>query len=215
LQELIDDGAPPPVTKACQVVIGGPIGSGRTAMAAGIGTEFAFKNHKVRYLSLDSLLEFAASVRPSHFPDDFGPTTISYWPWSQSQVVIIDGVGPMVAATEHGHEANLERFKAMLQNDLKKVVAILKNCHTIWVLGDLSPPPPREELGKLLAQFAKALAESFKTECDPIPIELSSPPAPQQKRGKRGTILPTTRRAARAADVQNVCRVDRHTGKLY
>jgi hypothetical protein len=118
----------------------------------------------------------------------------------------------MVAANEHGHEANLERFKAMLQNDLKGVVDVLKNCHTIWVLGDLCPPPPRDELGKLLAQFAKTLAECFKGECDPILIELSSPPEPQLK---RGTILPTTRRPARAAAVQNVSRVDRHTGKLY
>jgi hypothetical protein len=36
LQELIDRGAPPSTT-ACQVVIGGPIGSGRTPMATGIG----------------------------------------------------------------------------------------------------------------------------------------------------------------------------------
>jgi pantothenate kinase-related protein Tda10 len=52
LQSLIEGGAPP-AKPPRQVVIGGPIGSGRTSMAAGIGTEFAFKNHKVRYLSLD------------------------------------------------------------------------------------------------------------------------------------------------------------------
>src|SRR5262249_5673033 len=52
LQQLIDDHVPPNKSP-CQVVIGGPIGSGRTSMAAGIGTEFAFKSHKVRYLNLD------------------------------------------------------------------------------------------------------------------------------------------------------------------
>lgn len=211
LQKLIDDGAPP-FTQACQVVIGGPIGSGRTSMAAGIGTEFAFKKHKVRYLSLDSLLEFAANVTGGVFPDDPGPTTISYWPWSQSQVVIIDGVGPMVATNEQGHEANLERFKAMLQHDLGTVADVLKNCHTIWVLGDLSPPPPRSQLETLLAQFAKALADHFESKRDPLVVELSSPPAVQPK---RGTLLPTTRRAARATAVQRVCHVDRKSGKLY
>ena len=87
LQKLIDNGAPPS-TRACQVVIGGPIGSGRTPMATGIGTEFAFKNHKVPYLSLDSLLEFSANATGDDFPNDPGPTTISYWPWSECQVVI-------------------------------------------------------------------------------------------------------------------------------
>jgi hypothetical protein len=211
LQKLIDDGAPP-FTHACQVVIGGPIGSGRTAMAAGIGTEFAFKKHKVRYLSLDSLLEFAANATGGTFPDDPGPTTISYWPWSQSQVVIIDGVGPMIATNEQGHEANIERFKAMLQRDLGSVAGVLKNCHTIWVLGDLCPPPPREQLEVLLAQFAKALADHFESKRDPLLVELSSPPELQPK---RSTVLPTTRREARATAVQRVCHVDRNTAKLY
>jgi pantothenate kinase-related protein Tda10 len=62
LQGLIERGAPRNA-KPCQIVIGGPIGAGRTSMAAGIGTEFAFKNHKVRYLSLDALLEFAVPAR--------------------------------------------------------------------------------------------------------------------------------------------------------
>ena len=61
LQSLIDAGAPP-VTVPCQIIIGGPIGSGRTSMAAGIATEFAFKQNKVRYLGLDCLLEFATNT---------------------------------------------------------------------------------------------------------------------------------------------------------
>ena len=157
LQGLIDAGAPP-TTNPCQVVIGGPIGSGRTSMAAGIGTEFAFKQHKVRYLSLDCLLEFAANVTEHSLPDDPGPATISYWPWSQSQVVIIDGVGPLLAANEQGHEANIERFKTMLKDDLGSVASVLNRCHTIWVLGDLCPPPPRGQLGTVLSDFAKAVA---------------------------------------------------------
>jgi hypothetical protein len=118
----------------------------------------------------------------------------------------------MVATNEQGHEANLERFKAMLQHDLGTVADVLKNCHTIWVLGDLSPPPPRSQLETLLAQFAKALADHFDSKRDPIVVELSSPPAVQPK---RGTLLPTTRRAARATAVQRVCHVDRKSGKLY
>ena len=66
LQSLIDEGAPPAIQPR-QVIIGGPIGSGRTPMAAGIATEFAFKHTKVRYLSLDCLLEFAANASKEMF----------------------------------------------------------------------------------------------------------------------------------------------------
>ena len=115
-------------------------------MAAGIGTEFAFKNHKVRYLSLDALLEFAVNSTETCFPDDCGPTTISYWRWSQSQVVIIDGIGPMLAVDDTGGQANVSRFKGMLDANLSKVAHVLKQCHTIWVMGDLCPPPPSDQL---------------------------------------------------------------------
>jgi hypothetical protein len=40
---LVDDVKAPPDKDLRQVLIGGPIGSGRTEMATGIGTEFAFK----------------------------------------------------------------------------------------------------------------------------------------------------------------------------
>src|SRR5208337_4091086 len=43
LQAFIDEGVPPAKQPPLQVIVGGPIGSGRTAIAAGIGTEFAFK----------------------------------------------------------------------------------------------------------------------------------------------------------------------------
>jgi hypothetical protein len=211
LWELIDAGAPPAMHPR-QVIIGGPIGSGRTAMAAGIGTEFAFKKHKVRYLNLDCLLEFATNATDRFFPDDPGPTTISYWPWSQSQVVIIDGVGPMIALNEEGREASLERFKTMLQNDLGTVAGVLRRCHTIWVLGDLCPPPPRNQLETVLAQFAKAVADYCKSSSDPMIVELGSAPEPQPS---KGTILPATRAAARAVAVQKVRHVDRNTAKIY
>ncbi len=71
LLDLIEAGAPPD-TPPHQIVISGPIGSGRTSMAAGIGTEFAFKQNKVRYLGLDCLLEFAANATERSFPDDSG-----------------------------------------------------------------------------------------------------------------------------------------------
>lgn len=205
LQSLIEGGAPP-ATQPCQIVIGGPIGSGRTPMAAGIATEFAFKHNKVRYLTLDCLLEFAANASRDFYPDDPGPTTISYWPWSEAQVVIIDGIGPVMSVSEPGREANFARFHAMLQNDLKSISHVLKRSYTIWVLGDLSPPPPRDQLGELLADFAKAVAEYCSSSRDPFVVELKSP---QERRHHKGPLLPTTRASASVAAVQSVLQVSK------
>jgi len=127
LQALIDEGAKP-----YQVVIGGPINSGRTSIAAGIGTEFAFKNVKVRYLSFDSLLEFAAQ-RP--FADDTGPKNINYWPWRDAQVIIIDDVGPLIAAANQ--KANTDDFQKFLDEHLRVIAPVLGKCFTVWVVGDL------------------------------------------------------------------------------
>jgi hypothetical protein len=203
LQSLIDAGAPP-VTTPCQIIIGGPIGSGRTSMAAGIATEFAFKQNKVRYLGLDCLLEFATNTTERLFPDDAGPTTISYWPWSQAQVVIIDGVGPFVASNEPGREANVARFKAMLQNELGTVAGVLSRCHTVWVIGDLCPPPPRGQFDTVLSEFAKAVAAYCGSKCEPLVVELDLPPPRQQN---KGAIFGTTRSAAHATAVKRVWRV--------
>ena len=203
LQSLIERGAPP-YTPPCQIVIGGPIGAGRTSMAAGIGTEFAFKNHKVRYLSLDALLEFAVNSTETCFPDDCGPTTISYWRWSRSQVVIIDGIGPMLAVDDTGGQANVSRFKAMLDANLSKVAHVLKQCHTIWVMGDLCPPPPSDQLGKILEGFAQAVAAYCESKSPPLVIQLDEPPEPPIV---KGPIFPSTRAAPHAARLKSIWQV--------
>lgn len=204
LQGLINAGAPP-AAKPCQIIIGGPIGSGRTSMAAGIATEFAFKNHKVRYLSLDNLLEFAVNSTADGFPNDSGPTTIGYWPWSQSELVIIDGIGPLLAVDEPGRDANFARFKAMLQNNLGAAAPALKQCHTVWVLGDLCPPPPRDQLGAVLSEFAEAVGAYCKGLEPPFVVELDSPP---ERPINKGALLGSTRRRPHAAKVRRVWRLD-------
>lgn len=203
LQNLIENGAPPS-TKPCQIIIGGPIDSGRTPAAAGIATEFSFRGNKVRYLSLDCLLEFAAHASSGKYPDDQGPTTISYWRWSEAQVVVIDGVGPVISATEPDRSASYTRFKRMLENDLSNIADVLGRCHTVWVLGDLSPPPPSDKFGELLADFAKAVAYYCNSGQDPFVIELS--PLPERLKIK-GPLLPTTRAAAHVTAVRGVRRI--------
>jgi len=177
LQRMLDKGAPPHVDP-CQVVIGGPVGSGRTQLATGIGTEFAFKNVKTRYISIQSLLEFASAATPPDFPDDPGPINVNYWPWSEAQVIIIDDVGPLIAPQKGQQEDVLAHFRAILRDELKPVAAILAKCHTIWVIGDLFPPNRSQLSGSILNNFAVAVSDYTQGKEKPLVIELRAQSAP-------------------------------------
>ena len=177
LQGMLDKGAPPNVNP-CQVVIGGPVGSGRTQLAAGIGTEFAFKSVKTRYISIQSLLEFASAAMPPDFPDDPGPINVNYWPWSESQVIIIDDVGPLIAPQKDQKEDVLAHFRAILDDELKSVAGILAKCHTIWVIGDLFPPNKSQLSGGILNDFAVAVSDYTRGKEKPLVIELRARSAP-------------------------------------
>jgi hypothetical protein len=175
LQALLDAGAPPKV-QATQVIIGGPVGSGRTQLAAGIGTEFAFRKVKTRYISIQSLLEFASAAQPPDFPDDSGPVNVNYWPWSESQVIIIDDVGPLIAPQRDQQQDVLDHFRGILNDELKSIAPILARCHTVWVIGDLSPPGSRLLVGDVLDRFAIAVSDYTKGEQKPLVIELRDKP---------------------------------------
>ena len=127
---------PPPKGAPCPIVIGGPIGSGRTEFCAGIGTEFAFRRATVRYLSLATLLEFAARSHNSDFFDDAGPANIAYWSWSNAQVVIIDDIGPLLAPTAHNYDDQVDHLRQVLNDQLNPIRKALARCHTVWVIGD-------------------------------------------------------------------------------
>lgn len=158
LLKLIDDD-PPPSGMPRQMVIGGPIGSGRTSFGTGIGTEFAFRKAMVRYLSLATLLECAARVPSPHFADDTGPENLLYWRWSESQVLIIDDIGPLLAAKAEKHEDNLERFRQLLTDHLGPIRPVLERCHTVWVIGDLREEGRAMTDDEALNQFANVIRD--------------------------------------------------------
>jgi hypothetical protein len=158
LTEFVNEAAPPekkgePPQKVSprQIVIGGPIGSGRTEMAAAIGTEFAFKGRKVRYVTLTQLLEFADSMPVGTDPDmhdptsspnrnDAGPDNIQYWSWLDAQVLIIDDIGPLISAQARDVNVDVNadkiaHFSRILDVELLKIENVLRTCHTIWVVG--------------------------------------------------------------------------------
>ena len=187
LQAHIDEGAPPN-TQPFQVIVGGPIGSGRTAIAAGIGTEFAFKNTKVRYLSVDTLLECAARSSSSRFEDDTGPANVDYWLWNEAQVIIIDDIGPLIAARDKAGQADLDKFREMLCKDLAKIICVLRRCHTVWVFGDLCPASQWEE--GVLDPFADVIAKFCEARRAPLVVVLSEVPVPAERSRARPGLDP-------------------------
>jgi hypothetical protein len=177
LQQLININPPPDRGSAPrQIVIGGPIGSGRTELCAGIGTEFAFKHVKVRYLTLAALLEFAARSQ-RHFADDDGPENIKYWPWSEAQVVIIDDIGPLLAERSPLGTDDVDQFRQVL-NQLAKLREVLATCHTVWAMGE------RPQAGQIAAEALDQLAREIGNFCnsrerDVLVLQLDPRPTPK------------------------------------
>jgi hypothetical protein len=168
LDALINGPAPPDCVPR-QIVVGGPIGSGRTEICAGLGTEFAFKAAAVRYLTLGALLEFIARSGEADFFDDTGPANIAYWPWSRAQVVIIDDIGPLLIAKSSMRDAHVEQFGQILDNELRAIRDVLAKCHTVWVIGDPRRDGQPGSDDELLDQFARRIGSFCNPRVDAAP----------------------------------------------
>jgi hypothetical protein len=196
LQKLIDAGAPPNGPAPRQIVIGGPIGSGRTDIATGIGTEFAFKNAMVRYLTLGALLEFAAQVP---LGDDNGPDNLDYWPWYNVQVLIIDDIGPVIAASDASGDADIERFEELLKYNLQPVLGLLGKRHTVWVFGDLQGSKQTSTKGNTLDRLAAMIAKYCNATEKALVIELMKPRPARVPRRAPDIVAETDARMAEVA----------------
>lgn len=157
----------PPASKPEVIVIAGPVGSGRSALSAGIGTEFAFKAESVRYLQFSDLLELASVQDFELQPPLPGPSNVGYWPWSEVQVLIIDGMGPLIAAsTNIAHDGHAAGLADVLEDYLAPFRAALARRHTIWILGEAGGGSEAE-----LEQSADTIAR-FLGLGNPLPILL-------------------------------------------
>jgi len=192
-------GQPPQEVSPRQIVIGGPIGSGRTEMAAAIGTEFAFNGRKVRYVTLTQLLEFADGMPVGMHPDmhdpnsspnrnDAGPDNIQYWPWLDAQVLIIDDIGPLISAQAPGVN-KITQFRQILDVELLKIDHVLRTCHTIWVVGidntsdtdrtasRWPPLPTLEQITVLIVQHCRGRQKGLAIRLEDRPEPTSKGPA--------------------------------------
>lgn len=173
---------PPPIGPARVVVLGGPIGSGRTLVSCSIGTEFAFKSATVRYLPFSHLIEMATASDFELEAPLPGPSNIGFWPWSQAQVLIIDDLGPLVANSSQvaasGHNLGLSE---VLADRLSNVREILSCRHTVWILGQWGAETQAalEESARIIGDFlgsADPLAVLLSASSPVIPVQLVKAP---------------------------------------
>ena len=180
IQNLIDSNPGTPPWR--QIIIAGAVGSGRTPMVTGLGTDLAFRGYKVRYISFDDLLEVDDQCLPGlPFPPvgSWGPKNIFYWPWFESQVLLIDNVSPAVGAGMRHRSA--PELGSALNQSLSLIREHLCNRHTVWVFG-LDDPLNEEASQKRVDDYALNIRAFCKGEEEPIIVRLPPPPWMQKDR---------------------------------
>lgn len=129
------------------LVISGPISSGKSTLAAAIGTEFAVRRRMGigRYTTLAKLLQ---TIKAAAQGDDQAPDEGRIlWSWQTSDLLIVDDVD-FLSPPEPGSEHNVEQQKEiakkltdMVIQEIEKVVPAirpgLKHRRTVWVVGDV------------------------------------------------------------------------------
>jgi hypothetical protein len=124
------------------LLITGPLRSGKTSLAVGIGTEFAFALGIGRYLSAAKLMELKTGPRdanktvPSEMDYDDGRVL---WPLIECDLLIVDDVDgslPMGTAPVISAARPLEFAAALKAGDGPAPLAELGGKRTVWVLGN-------------------------------------------------------------------------------
>jgi hypothetical protein len=122
------------------ILITGPLGAGKTSLAVGIGTEYAFALGLGRYLSAAKLAQLSAD------PTGMPPNQMEYddgrvlWPWRQCNMLIVDDVDVGVT-TASGAAVRLirpEDLVAALTLNGPDTLRWLGTRRSIWVVGDVA-----------------------------------------------------------------------------
>lgn len=119
----------------------GPLGVGKTGLAAAIGTEAAFAGAKVRYVSFSKLAQSALAQRRAQARTqaidaaDAGPPNILYWQWRRAQLVIVDDIRPGLGERDY---ISLQEFRERFTEDRKlgaDGLGTLRHRRSVWAIG--------------------------------------------------------------------------------
>jgi len=154
-----------PPTIADHLIIAGPLDSGKSSLAVGIGTEFAFRMGIARYTTLSKLLQAALKDGQWDKPE-FDDGRI-LWPWQTSDLLIVDDVD-VISDHVPGTSMAVETERQIVQsrvNTLKSQIPpvlqdALKYRRTVWVVGDIND-------GELL-RWQKLIADMIETSLDRV-----------------------------------------------
>ncbi len=157
----------PPVN---HLLITGSVGSGKTCLACGIGTEYAFRLGIARYTTLVKLLEAASPGKPGPLAPVSGTPLEEQdgrvlWPWRDVDLLIVDDVNAMLDETPlpPSFAQAVDRGRAQRRDDIaawRNIVRCqldaieirrFKDRRTVWVVSD------PDEANSWLATIADAL----------------------------------------------------------
>jgi hypothetical protein len=124
-------------------VVAGDLDSGKSSLAVGVGTEFAFRMGVGRYITLVKLLESAIRFRGDGLPDHEFDDGRILWPWQSADLLIVDDVELNLsllglAPGEESSEDLAMRLKKTLQSTINPLLLqSMGRRRTVWVLGEI------------------------------------------------------------------------------
>ena len=121
------------------ILITGPLGAGKTSLAVGIGTEFAFALGLGRYVSATDLVQMVAAAGTVPPEMDYADGRV-LWPWRQCELLIVDDVDAGVAAPGKAATHLIEPAVLIeaIDGDGRHPLSIFADRRTVWVIGDAS-----------------------------------------------------------------------------